>query len=79
MGRIWALLFGCAVLLMVADASLGSCVPVSSDSVCAPYYGEKCGYLWDGVTTDQREDYFKVFYGRMTAAAVIFPDAASFE
>ncbi len=67
------------LLLLMVSADAGSCVAVSNNSVCAPYIGDKCAWLADEQTTDEREGYLATEKQKFYAARSLFDDDASFE
>ncbi len=69
-----------AVLLLFATragASLGSCVPLSNNSVCAPFLDRKCPWLPDGVTVDERDASLIHAQNLDMGGAIFFADDAS--
>ncbi len=69
------------VLLLImssADASLGSCVPLSNTSFCAPFLDGKCAWLPDGVTVDERDAFLTSTQNNLMGLSIVFQDDVSF-
>ncbi len=64
-------------MLLIAEAQIGFCVPLSNNSVCAPYHPAGVYvFIPNAWTVQSREAYAILQFGNTAAAAPLFTDVA---
>jgi hypothetical protein len=67
-------------MLLGAEAQIGFCVPLSNNSICAPFIpAGQYVFMANAWTVKEREEYARVQMRNTASAGVFFPNAAAWE